>query len=274
MDQQAEIVDALISMGLTWGARVVGVLVAVLIGWMVAGWGGRVTGRMLSARNIDQTVGRFAAGAVRYLILLGVGIGCLGVFGIDTTSFAAALGAAGVAIGLALQGTLSNFAAGVMLLVFRPYKVGDVVSAGGTFGIIEQIDLFTTKFLTLDNRVIIVPNGTIFGGTIENITGADLRRVDIDVGVDYSADIDETRRVLENALAGIPGRLDGEPSMVFLKGLGASSVDWQMRVWCKTTDYWAVYEATIRATKVALDGAGIGIPFPQMDVHLDGSLAS
>ncbi|MBW2263417.1 MAG: mechanosensitive ion channel family protein, partial [Deltaproteobacteria bacterium] len=185
-------------------------------------------------------------------------------------SFAALIAAAGLAVGLAFQGTLSNFAAGVMLLVFRPFKVGDLVTTAGNLGIVQEIELFTTELSTLDNRKIVVPNGSIFGSVIENLTHNDTRRVDVPVGVEYSADVDETRKVLEAMIPSIPAVLEDPAPQVFLAELGASSVDWQVRVWCKTEDYWDVYQATIRAAKMALDEAKLGIPFPQMDVHLDG----
>ena len=191
------------------------------------------------------------------------------MFGIQTASFAAVLAAAGFAIGLAFQGTLGNFSAGVMLLVFRPFKVGDFVEVNGETGTCEHIDLFTCEFRTLDNKKLIVPNGAVFGSTITNYTGYEIRRADVNVGAEYSADLDKTRKVLEKAAANIPGMIKDPAPQVFLASLGDSSVDWQLRIWCKTADYWDVYQATVRAAKVALDEAGIGIPFPQRDVHLD-----
>ncbi|MDH3728620.1 MAG: mechanosensitive ion channel family protein [Myxococcales bacterium] len=251
-----------------YGPKVVGVLVALLLALMIAGWAERVVRAGLERRNFDDTLTRFFAKLTRYLILIGAVLGCLGVFGIQTASFAAVLAAAGFAIGLAFQGTLGNFAAGVMLLVFRPFKVGDFVEVNGETGVCEHIDLFTCEFRTLDNRKLIIPNGSVFGSTITNYTGHEKRRVDIDVGAEYSADIDATRAALENAFAKVEGRLDDPPPQVFLKGLGDSSVDWQVRVWCRTEDYWDVWQSSVRATKLALDEAGVGIPFPQQDVHL------
>ena len=193
----------------------------------------------------------------------------MGVFGIETTSFAAVIGAAGLAIGLAFQGTLSNFAAGMMLLIFRPFKVGDVVTVDGHTGKVAELELFTTELTTPDNRRLIVPNNKIFGSTIENITHHPIRRVDVPVGVDYTAGIDQVREILEQVPPRIPGVLEDPSYQIFLKELGASSVDWVVRVWCKTEDFWDVHQATIRSTKMALDAEGIGIPFPQLDVHLD-----
>jgi small conductance mechanosensitive channel len=252
-----------------YGPKVVGVLVALLVGWIVAGWLESLVRKSLDKRNFDATLTRFFSKLARYVIIIGVVLGCLGVFGIQTASFAAVLAAAGFAIGLAFQGTLGNFSAGVMLLVFRPFKVGDFVEVNTETGTCEHIDLFTCEFRTLDNKKLIIPNSAVFGSTITNYTGYDTRRVDVDVGADYSADIDATRKALEQAAASIHGMIKDPAPQVFLKALGGSSVDWQVRVWCKTADYWDVWQATTQACKASLDAAGISIPFPQQDVHFD-----
>ena len=252
-----------------YGMRVIGVLVALLLAWVVAGWIRRMMMRAFERAKFDPTLSRFFSALARYTVITLSIIGCLGVFGVETASFAAIVAAMGLAIGLAFQNTLSNFAAGVMLLVFRPFKVGDAIIVAGITGGVVEIELFTTELTTLDNRKIVIPNSIIFSNPIENITGRETRRCDVNVGVVYSADIDETRKVLEGALATIDWKLDAPESVVFLKGLGASSVDWQLRIWCKAEDYWKTHEAGVRAAKYALDQAGIGIPFPQMDVHLD-----
>ncbi|MEM9731413.1 MAG: mechanosensitive ion channel domain-containing protein [Myxococcota bacterium] len=252
-----------------YGPKVLGVIVALIFALIVAGWAERVVRGALEKRSFDATLTRFFAKLARYLILIGAVLGCLGVFGIQTASFAAVLAAAGFAIGLAFQGTLGNFAAGVMLLVFRPFKVGDFVEVNGESGTCEHIDLFTCEFRALDNRRLIIPNGSVFGSTITNYTGYDTRRVDIAVGADYGADIDATRAALEKAIDKVEGRIPDPPAQIFLKELGDSSVNWQVRVWCKTPDYWDVWQSATRATKLAMDEAGIGIPFPQQDVHLD-----
>lgn len=249
--------------------KALGALVVFWFGRMMIGKITRGIGKLLEKRGIDPTVARFATNLANYALLAGLVLGILGYFGVDTTSFAALIAAMGLAIGMALEGTLGNFASGVMLLVFKPFKVNDFVNAGGTTGTIEEIGIFTTTFVTLDNQKVIVPNGKIFGDTITNVGAKPKRRVDIDVGCDYSADIDETRKVLESMYQHIPDMIQEPAPQVFLKGLGGSSVDWQIRVWCETENYWGVWEQTIRATKKVLDEAEIGIPFPQMDVHLD-----
>lgn len=255
-----------------YGPKVLGVLLALFFAWVIASWTERGVRSALEKRNFDATLTRFFAKLGRYLILIGAVLGCLGVFGIQTASFAAVLAAAAFAVGMAFQGTLGNFAAGIMLLAFRPFKVGDFVEVNGETGTCEHIDLFTCEFRTLDNKKLIIPNGAVFGSTITNYTGYELRRVDIDVGAEYSADVDATRAALEQAAASIPGMVKDPAPQVFLKGLGDSSVDWQVRIWCKTGDFWDVWQATIQACKASLDQAGIGIPFPQQDVHLDESV--
>lgn len=253
--------------------KVVGVIVLLVVAWIVAKWAGKRVTRSAEGR-LDLTIARFLGSLIKYLILIMALLGCLNIFGFETTSFAAVLGAAGLAIGLAMQGTLSNFSAGLMLLVFRPFKVDDVVSTAGITGKVVNLSLFTTEFDTPDNRRIIVPNGSIFGSTIENITFHDTRRVDVSVGTDYPADINHTRDVLLSAVKNLDS-VHAEPAPVaYLTELGGSSIDWSVRMWTNTGDFWDVRERATQSIKKALDDAGIGIPYPQMDVHLDGRLAS
>ncbi|RLB57261.1 MAG: mechanosensitive ion channel family protein [Deltaproteobacteria bacterium] len=267
MDEQTLIF--LLDQAREWGIKIGGVLIALFVAWVIAGWLSSRVRKTLEGRKFDATLTRFFSKIVRYAILIFAGLGCLGVFGIETTSFAAVLAAAGLAVGLAFQGTLSNFASGIMLLVFRPFKVDDFVDAGGVTGTVEEIELFTTEIKTPDNKRVIVPNSAIFGSTITNVTHYPTRRVGIDVGVDYGASTEETRKVLETVPGKIEGVLSDPAPQIFLKSLGASSVDWVVRVWCKTEDYWDVHQRTISATKLTLDEAKLGIPYPQMDVHLD-----
>ena len=180
---------------------------------------------------------------------------------------------------MALQGTLQNFAAGIMLLMFRPFKVDDFIVVAGTEGTVEEIDLFTTRLNALDNRHLIIPNGEIFGAKLENFTRNALRRVDVNVGAAYNADLDVTRNALERATEAVnnafirsAGNVDVPAPQVYLMELGASSVDWQLRVWCRPEDYWGVREALTGAAKESLDQSGISIPFPQMDVHVVGKV--
>ena len=253
----------------TYALRVIGVVIFLVLAWIVAGFLRGFISKRLMDQNFDPALSKFFGNLVRISILIMAMISALAGFGVETTSFAAVLAGAGLAIGMALQGSLSNFAAGVLLLTFRPFKTGDVVSVAGQTGKVSEIELFTTALDTADNRRIIVPNGAVLSSVIENITFHPKRRVDVLVGTDYGADLKQTREVLTSAAASVDGLLADEKSVIVLTGLGASSVDWQVRVWAKTEDYWAVKEACTVAVKDALDAAGIGIPFPQMDVHLD-----
>lgn len=253
-----DMVDLIIS----YSARVIGVIVILFIAFVIAGWAKRALVGRLTKVGFDATLTKFLGSLVRWAIVIFAILGCLGIFGIETTSFAAVIGGASLAIGLAFQGSLSNVAAGAMLLLFRPYKVGDVIKVGGTTGLVDTIDLFMTTLDTPDNRRIMVPNGQVFGNTIENVTYHPRRRVDISVGVDYDASIAETRAALLAAVENVEARLAEEPAQAVLTGLGQSSVDWQLRIWAKTPDYFAALEQGTQAVKESLDAAGIGIPYP------------
>jgi len=251
------------------GFPLVKVLILLVAVFVISGWAKRLVMGASRRAKVDETLSRFFGSMTRWgVLLLGV-LAILETFGVSTTSFAAVIAAMGFAVGLALSGTLGNFAAGVMLLIFRPFKVGDVVSAAGITAKVHEIELFTTVFDTPDNRRIVVPNSSIFGSNIENITFHPKRRVDVAVGTEYSADLDRTREVLMEVARDVEGRLPEEDPVVYLNELGSSSINWAIRVWTTTADFWAVRERLTRNVKVALDNAGIGIPFPQMDIHLD-----
>jgi len=241
-------------------------LVAVLV---VASWAKNLTIRAASKARVEATLAKFFGNLVRWTLLVVGFIAILGVLGIPTASFAAVVAALGFAIGLALSGALGNGAAGILLLIFRPFKVGDFINTNGIAGTVNEIELFTTAFDTPDNRRIVVPNGKIFGETIENVSHHKIRRVQVDVGTAYSADIDKTRKILEQAASTIEGGLSDPSPVVYLSELGSSSVQWAVRVWCNSGDFWAVKERLTRQVKVSLDQAGIPIPFPQMDVHVN-----
>ncbi len=248
--------------------RLGGALAVLIIVWITSKISKSVVEKSLKRIHFDLTLTLFISATTRWAVLLVGALVCLSWFGIETTSFAAILGAGGLAIGLAFQGSLSNIASGVMLLIFRPIRIGDYVRAGGETGLVAEIGLFTTFLDTPDNRRMVIPNSAIFGSTIENVTYHAQRRVDVSVGCEYSADIDKTREVLEAAAMAVPQKLPDREVQILLVGLGASSVDWQVRVWVPTADFWFAKEETVRAVKYALDNAGIGIPFPQMDVYL------
>ncbi|MEM9185071.1 MAG: mechanosensitive ion channel domain-containing protein [Planctomycetota bacterium] len=262
-----------VALGIDAGMRVALVLVILTIAFTLAGWAASLVHASLTRLKFDKTLTKFLSKLARWGVLLLAALSCLSYFGVETTSFAAVIGAAGLAVGLAFQGTLSNFAAGAMLLLFRPFKVGDAVNVAGQVGLVDEISIFTTIVDTFDNRRIIIPNGEVFGAVIENITHHPIRRVDGDVGVGYGADIDRTRAVLEEVAAAVPGTTTEKDPAVILLGLGGSSVDWSVRVWAPTSDYLAVKQALLREIKLRLDAAEIEIPFPQMDVHLSGQSA-
>jgi small conductance mechanosensitive channel len=259
-----------VTLAIDYGVRVIGVIIIFFVATKFASWLHYRMVATLTRRRFDETLAKFLASVFRYAILLLTGLSCLGIFGVETTSFAALIGAAGLAIGLAFQGTLSNVASGVMLVALRPFNAGDVVSADDVTGTVVEIGLMTCELRDPAGLRVIVPNSAMFGATIRHLATDGVRRVDIPVGTDYGADIDATRAALEGALQHIDHGLlvDGRSHGPFLSGLGASSVDWELRLFCKPSDYWAVWEAGTRAVKVALDEAEIGIPYNTVDVNL------
>ena len=251
----------------------VSVLLLIIVAYLAA----KLIARMVSApvrKRVDETLGRFVGKLVYYAIMISTLVAVMGYFGLEVTSFAAILASAGFAVGMAFQGTLGNFAAGIMLLVFRPFKVGDVINAAGITARVNEIDLFTTTLDTPDNRRIIVPNTAITSGTIENISHHDERRVDVSVGCAYDADLQQTRSALEQAAESLKDLLlegDGRGYQIVLGDLGDSAVGWTVRFWTHAENFWVVKEQLTTAVKNNLDQAGIGIPYPQMDIHLPGS---
>ncbi len=241
----------------------------LVVGRYLARWVRDLIRGGLDTPGVDRTLTKFAGNFAYYGIFLLAIFAALETLGVETASFVAVIAAASFAVGLALQGTLANFAAGIMLLVFRPFSVNDYVEIAGETGFVKEIQLFFTRLRTRENRLIIVPNGDIFGATIENIFAHDEIRVDCDVGTDYPADIDATREVLLEAARSVDDRLEEKGEQAALVGLGGSSINWQVRVWAKPEDYFRLRQELTREVKYHLDEAGIGIPFPQMDVHLD-----
>ncbi len=265
-----KLVETFVPLATTYGLRIVGVLLAIWLSFRLANWLQQRITSGLRARKFDETLSIFFGNLLRWLIIVAAVLACLGVFGIETTSFAAIIGAAGLAVGLAFQGTLSNFAAGVMLLVFRPFKVGDYVVAAGKEGTVAEIGLFVTSIDTLDNRRVYVGNTAVGGAPIENYSTHPVRRVDIDVNIAGSEDVDATRRALEAAAETVPGRDATLGPQVFLKGFGGGMVMWQVRVWCASASYWDVWQATVRAVGYGLSTAKIAMPTPGMNIALSG----
>ena len=211
----------------------------------------------------------FIGSIAKAALLLFVIIASLDMLGVNTTSLIAMLGAAGLAVGLALQGSLQNFASGVLLIIFRPFKIGDFVEAGGTVGTVEKITIFNTIVLSPDNREIIVPNGAIYGGTITNFSARDSRRIDMVFGIGYGDDIKKAKDILMQAMASDSRVLKDPAPVVALAELADSSVNFVVRPWVKGADYWDVKFDLTEHIKMAFDEKGISIPFPQMDVHMD-----
>ncbi|MEM9064210.1 MAG: mechanosensitive ion channel domain-containing protein [Planctomycetota bacterium] len=267
-DPQAAI-EALTNLAVEYGPKIVLALAMLIAGFIVAGWIGSLVSRAVGKANVDQTLSRFIGTFTRYGVLLLVILSVLQTLGVETTSFAAVIAAMGFAVGLALQGTLSNFASGVMLLFFRPFNSGQFIKVAGEAGTVEAIGLFTTTLDTPDKRRIILPNSSVFGNTIENVSHHPIRRIEVAVGTAYDADLDKTREVLLRAIDTLGGTvLADPPKSVFLNALGDSAIDWRVRAFVNAPDYWDAMDALTRAVKVELDKDGIGIPFPQTEVTL------
>ncbi|MGD8385888.1 MAG: mechanosensitive ion channel [Desulfobacteraceae bacterium] len=251
-----------------YGIKVIAAIVIYVIGRWVAGLCQRIVDKIMAKREVDPTVASFV-GKLTYIGLLVFFIlAALGQLGIQTTSFIAVIGAAGLAIGLALQGSLANFAAGFLLLIFRPFRVGDYIEGGGTAGTVEKIQLFTTQLKTPDNKTVIVPNSGMTGGNIVNFSSKGTRRVDMVFGIGYSDDIDRARSVIEEVIASDERVLKDPAPVVALFELGDSSVNFVARPWVNAADYFTVLWDITEKVKKRFDEEGISIPFPQRDVHL------
>jgi small conductance mechanosensitive channel len=251
-----------------WGLQIIGAIIVLFVGRIAAGWARRLTRKALERAEVDATLVPFIAKLVYYLLLAFVVIAVLGVFGVQTASLVAVLGAAGLAVGLALQGTLSNFAAGVMLLFFRPFKVGDFIDAGGTTGTVEEIGVFATTMKSPDNIKIVVPNSQVYGQTIKNFNGFDTRRIDLVIGISYDDDISKAIDTIRSVVSA-DQRVMAEPeTLIAVSNLGDSSVDLVVRPWCAGSDYWPLRFDLTRKIKEDLEAAGCSIPYPQTDVHL------
>lgn len=267
LDLQA-LLTQLSSVVTAYGLKVVGALLVLIIGRAIARWAGRATRRGLEHAKIDPTLIPFISGLVYTLAMVFVVVAVLGLFGIPTASFIAVLGAAGLAVGLAMQGTLSNFAAGVMLLIFRPFRVGDLVEVAGTLGVVKEIGIFATHLNTPANVRVIISNGTVYGQKISNYTANDRRRVDLTVGVSYGDDLELAKKTILGVVTGHEHVLEDPAPQVEVVEMGDSSVNFVVRPWCATEHYWRVYFDVTQACKEKLEAAGCSIPFPQRDVHL------
>ncbi|BCK07952.1 small-conductance mechanosensitive channel MscS [Vibrio cholerae] len=252
-----------------YGVNVISAILILFIGNLVVkGVAGSVA-NVLKKKEMDKAVVDFIHGLVRYTLFIIVLIAALSRIGVQTASVVAVIGAAGLAVGLALQGSLSNFAAGVLIVAFRPFKSGDYVEIGGVAGSVDSIQIFQTVLKSPDNKMVVVPNSAVIGSAITNYSRHETRRVDMVIGVSYKSDLQKTKRVLRETLEKDPRILKDPDMTIGVLTLADSSINFVVRPWCKTSDYWAVYFDSMQAIKEALDANGIEIPFPQMDVHLN-----
>ena len=260
--------EQLIQFATTYGIKIIGALLILIIGRIAAGIARKAVKKLLAKGGTDQSIISFVGSLIYTIIMVFTVLATLAKFGIETASFIAILAAAGFAIGFALQGSLANFAAGILILVLRPYKVGDYIEGGGVAGSVKEIKLFTTVLATPDNIKILVPNGKIFGDVIKNITAYDTRRMDLVVGISYDSSIEKAHEVFLNLLKSDDRVLtDPEPQILVVE-LADSSVNLDGRFWVKKENYWPVKFNLTRQVKEAFDENGIEIPFPQRVVHM------
>ena len=274
MDQQAmgdgmqEAMETAMELLSAWGMSVIGAIALLIIGRMVAGWVRGSMTKALTRANTDASLIPFFASMVYYVVLGFVLIAVLSLFGIETTSLIAVFGAAGLAVGLALQGTLSNFAAGVMLLIFRPIRVGDFVEVAGQAGTVAEISIFNTIMNTGDNVRITIPNAQVYGDTVKNYSFNDTRRIDLVMGIGYGDNIGTAISIIERVITGDERTLRDPAPTVAVAELADSSVNLVVRPWCKKEDYWGLRWDLTRKLKEELEAGGCNIPFPQHDVHV------
>lgn len=252
-----------------YGVNIISAILILFVGNIVVKAIANSVAKLLAKKKMDKAVIEFIHGLVRYLLFVIVLIAALGRVGVQTASVVAVIGAAGLAIGLALQGSLSNFAAGVLIVAFRPFKSGDYVEIGGVAGSVNSIQIFQTILTTPDNKMVVVPNGSVIGSPITNYSHHNTRRIDHVIGVSYGADLQKTKAVITKVLEADERILKNPGIQIGVSALADSSVNFVVRPWVKTADYWDVYFDTLQAIKEALDAEGIEIPFPQMDVHVN-----
>jgi small conductance mechanosensitive channel len=252
-----------------FGVKIILALLILIVGRWLAGFISRGLSRMMGfGKLVDSTVSVFVTKLIYFLLMAVVIVAALGQLGVQTTSFVAVLGAAGLAVGLALQGSLSNFAAGILLVIFRPLKVDEYIEGAGSGGTVEEIGIFTTQLKTPDNKTVIIPNSKLTGDNIINYSRKENRRVDMVFGVSYSDDLDKVRRIIVDVLSAEKRILPDPETVIAVSELGESSIDFVVRPWVKTADYWAVKFALTEAIKKRFDQENISIPFPQRDVHV------
>ncbi len=257
------------SIVMVWLLNIVYAIAIVLIGRMVVKWIIKLIRKLMIRSEVDPILVNFLSSIANAVLLLFVVVAALDQLGVDTTSMVALIGAAGLAIGLALQGSLQNFAAGVMMIVFRPFKLGDFIDAGGVMGVVEKISIFSTVMKTGDNREIIVPNGQIYSGAITNFSARATRRIDMVFGIGYDDDMLKAKQIMQTILDEHELILPEPAPAVMVAELADSSVNFNVRPWVNSADYWPVRAELIEKIKMAFDENGISIPYPQMDIHTD-----
>jgi len=263
-----EYVDIAIQYGALYGVKIVLALLVFLIGKRIARWIANLVVKAMEKNDVDNELSGFLHSLIYWGLFALVVIAALGQLGVQTASFIAILGAAGLAVGLALQGSLSNFAAGVLILILRPFNVDDFVEVAGEAGKVNSIRIFTTELLTGDNKCVIIPNARVLDSNIINYSSTGIRRVDMVFGIGYEDDIDQARKVIENILADDERVIDEKGVQIAVSELADSSVNFVVRPWAKSDDYWGVYFDTIESVKKQFDLQGISIPYPQQDLHL------
>jgi small conductance mechanosensitive channel len=251
-----------------YSVKLLAAILIFIVGRWISKRLSKLLGRLLEKNNVDVTLIRFAENLIYYALIVVVIIAAIGQLGINTTSFLTIVGAAGLAIGLALKDSLSNFAAGVMLILFRPFRVGDYVGAGGVNGTVKGITMFNTVLHTPDNQVIIVPNGMITSNVITNVTANDTRRVDLVIGISYDDEITKAKEILTGIINADKRVLSNPAPQIAVSELADSSVNLVVRPWVKSEDYWSVYFDLTEKIKTTFDKEGISIPYPQQDVHI------
>ncbi len=252
----------------TMGPKIIIALITLFVGWKLIGFFVRILEKIWTKRKMDASLRHFLERLISVTLKILLLITIVANLGVQTTSFVALIGAAGLAVGLALQGSLANFAGGVLILMFKPFVIGDYIKAQGEEGIVKHIDIINTTMLTLDNKTIIIPNGNLSNNTIINYTKEALRRVDITIGISYDDDIKKAEKILMDIINKHKLTLKNPEPFVRVSELGDNSVNFALRAWCKTENYWDVYFDIMELVKITFDEQGVSFPYPQMDVHL------
>ena len=260
--------QTIITLSIPWGIKIVSALVIFIIGRMLAKWLTGIIRKVMSKSGMDVALVKFLGGIIYTVLLVAVILAAIDTLGVNVTSLLAILGAAGLAVGLALKDSLSNFAAGVMIMIFRPFKIGDFVTVGGVSGVIDEIGLFCVLMHTGDNQRIIIPNSSVYGGTITNTSALPTRRIDLVIGIGYDDNIGTAKQIIESVIKADDRVLEDPAPTIAVSELADSSVNLVVRPWVKSEDYWAVRFDLTENLKVKLEEGGISIPYPQRDMHV------